>query len=418
LSNFDKMELGSSGLRRFAGRIDEEFLRELRGKKGIEIFKEMSDNDPIVGAFLFAIDMLIREVDWRVEPASDEQIDEEVAEFIESNLNDMSHTWQDLISEILSFLIFGFSYHEIVYKRRDGKASKFDDGMIGWRKMPIRAQETLFKWEFDKNGGIKGFWQQAPPRYQLVFIPIEKSLLFRTRVKKNNPEGRSVLRNAYRPWYFKKNIEEIEGIGIERDLAGLPVAYVPPNLLNPDASSQERSILNEIKDIIVNIRRDEQEGIVFPQAFDDKGNKLYDLELLSTGGRRQFDTTAIIQRYDQRISMTVLADFVLLGHEGVGSLALSEDKTDLFTLALRTWVTDIAEVFNRHAIPRLIELNGFQIEETPKLVPEKIARVDLTDISDFLQNLSMAGAPIFPDPELEEHLFSLANIPSSNRRNT
>jgi hypothetical protein len=60
-----------------------------------------------------------------------------------------------------------------------------------------------------------------------VFIPIEKMLLFRTTVQRNNPEGRSMLRTAYRPWRNKKRIEEIEGVGIERDLAGLPMARIP-----------------------------------------------------------------------------------------------------------------------------------------------------------------------------------------------
>ena len=31
-----------------------------------------------------------------------------------------------------------------------------------------------------------------------------QALLFRTKSRKDNPEGRSILRNAYRPWYFKE----------------------------------------------------------------------------------------------------------------------------------------------------------------------------------------------------------------------
>jgi hypothetical protein len=50
--------------------------------------------------------------------------------------------------------------------------------------------------------------QMAPPRYQTTVIPIEKSLLFRTSIAKGNPEGVSLLRTAYRSWYFKKRLEE------------------------------------------------------------------------------------------------------------------------------------------------------------------------------------------------------------------
>jgi hypothetical protein len=109
--------------------------------------------------------------------------------------------------------------------QKDGKTrSKYTDGKIGWRKMPIRSQETLQRWVFDESGGNMGMVQLAPPKYETTFLPIEKCLLFRSTTIKNNPEGRSFLRNAYRPWFYKKRLEEIEGIGIERDLAGLPVA--------------------------------------------------------------------------------------------------------------------------------------------------------------------------------------------------
>ena len=93
--------------------------------------------------------------------------------------------------------------------------------------MPIRAQETLFRWVFDGTGGIKAMVQMAPPGYTQRVIPIEKSLLFRTGHPQGQPRGLAILRNAYRPWFFKKRLEEFEAIGVERDLAGMPVARCP-----------------------------------------------------------------------------------------------------------------------------------------------------------------------------------------------
>ena len=174
--------------------IYEEFLHELRGKRGIEAYREMSENDDVVGAILFAIEMLVRQTDWNVEPGGDSQADIDAAEFVESCMNDMQNTWIDTISEILSFLTFGWSYHEIVYKRRMGRTkdgrtrSKYADGLIGWRKLPIRAQETLYQWEYDDEDNLKGMTQMPPPSYNLYTIPIEKALLFRTKSRKDNPE--------------------------------------------------------------------------------------------------------------------------------------------------------------------------------------------------------------------------------------
>ena len=153
-------------------------------------------------------------------------------------------------------------------------------------------------------------------------------MLFRTRSRKDNPEGRSILRNAYRSWYFKRRIQEIEGIGIERDLAGLPVIHAPEGIDIWDETMEDYTRIRAgMESMVKSIRRDEMEGVVLPHGFE--------LELLSTGGTRQFDTNAIIERYDTRIAMTVLADFIFLGHQQNGSWALSSDKTELFAMADR-----------------------------------------------------------------------------------
>ena len=149
-------ELGKTGLSHYSGTLYEEFLPSLRGLSGIKTYKEMAENSPTIGAMLFAIESTLRSVPWGVEVLA--ETDEEAAELVESCIDDMSHTWEDFISEILTMLRYGWSYFEIVYKKRegyDGKVrSKYDDKKIGWRKFAPRAQETLYRWEIDTHGGI------------------------------------------------------------------------------------------------------------------------------------------------------------------------------------------------------------------------------------------------------------------------
>ena len=417
----DFMEIGSSGLYQNMGQVREDFLRQLQGTRGYANYTEMADNDPVIGAILHSIEMMARGVDWTLEP-SDESDPRSVeqAEFVSECLTDMSMSWSDTLSSILSMLTFGFSYHEIVYKRRMGPTgdskthSKYTDNKIGWRKLPIRAQNTINKWDIDEHGGIGGAYQQDPNAYHLgeVFLPIEKSLLFRTSAKMNNPRGRSILRNAFVPWYYKRRITEIEAIGIERDLAGMPVALVPPQLLSDNATAQETAALTAIKQIVRNIKRDEQEGVVFPMAYDpDTKQPAYELKLLSTGGRRQFDTNAIITRYDQRIAMTVLADFILLGHEKVGTQALSVSKINLFLESMSAWLQSIADVFTNFGIPRLMRINGVDESLSPILRFSPPTNIDIDVIGKFVTELASAGAPLFPDTELENYLRHAAGLP-------
>jgi phage gp29-like protein len=420
----DLAEIGTTGLRRTGGTVYEEFLVSLRGRRGAKVYREMSENDPVVGSILYAIEKIILRLEWTIKPASDNDEDRDSAEFIEQCLYDMSDSWDSTLSSILSMLIYGYSFHEIVYKIRGGaatdnptKRSNFDDGKIGWRKWPVRAQETHNNWMFDQDGGIQGFEQVDPYGAGIHRIPIDKGLLFRTTSHKNNPEGKSLLRTAYRPWYFKRRIEEMEAIGIERDLAGLPIAYLPPEYLSSQATADQQAVRDSIVSIVQNVKRNEQEGIVFPLVFDDRGNKMFSIELLSSGGSRQFDTDKVISRYDQRIAMSVLSDFILLGHERVGSFALGSSKIDLWTMAVEAICKSIAEVINYHAIPRLLKLNGMKLGTTPEITYSDVSHIDLAEISDYVAKLVTAGV-IKPDDDMEEYLRGLAGLPMGEQKDT
>lgn len=415
----DFMEVGSSGLVQYGGRVEEDFLRQLQGRRGYAIYREMAENHPVIGGILSAIEMLFRSVDWTVSPSDpDDQRAVDEAEFVASCLNDMSISWQDTVNNILTMLVYGFSFNEIVYKRRqghqdDGSSSKFDDNRIGWRKLPLRAHDTVYEWKFDKNGGIQGMTQMNPlAGTGPVFIPIEKALLFRTTTKLNNPKGRSILRSAYTSYYYQKRITEIEAIGIERDLTGLPVAYVPPQLLSDNATAQESAALTEIKRIVRNIRRDTQEGLVFPLAFDpETKQKAYDIQLLTSGGRRAFNTSEIISRYDKRISMSMLSDFIMLGHDQVGTQALSVSKIELFMDSIESWLAGIADVFNSYGIPRLMKLNGVPEELSPQLKYSAPRDPELGVLGDYVSKLTASGA-MLPDDDLSDYLRELAGLPT------
>ena len=200
-----------------------------------------------------------------------------------------------------------------------------------------------------------------------------------------------------------EELQEIEGIGIERDLAGFPVLVAPEGV---DVwAPANANLLATCNQFVANIRRNAMEGLTIPAGWE--------LKLLTTGGSRQFDTSKIIERYDTRIAMTVLADFLFLGHERTGSWALSSDKTELFSMAIGAYLDTICEVFNRKAIPALLEVNGkhFADAAVPHLVHGDIETRDLTQLSAFLKDMTGIGL-ITPDDALEEYLREQAALPS------
>ncbi len=402
-------QFGTTGLRRNGSNIYEEFLPELRWPRAGKIYQEMSDNDAVIGSILYLAEMLIRGVTWSVKPASKSDVDIEAAKFVEESMNDMEMSWANVISEILSMISYGFSFHEVLYKVRRGPnetsnkyKSKYSDGRISWRAIPIRSQVSLDGWIFNEENEVVGFVQVAEPNFKRVVIPMSKGLLFRTKVSRDNPEGRSSLRNAYRSWFFKKHFEEIEGIGIERDLAGFPVLHAPEDLDLWNDEDPEMVVLRQrAEELVSSIRRDSEEGALLPHGWE--------LDLLTSGSSRQIDIGSTIERYDNRIAITLLSDIVLLGSKS-GSFALSDTKQSMLGDALQTQVDNIADVFNSNAVPQLFRYNTFEgITGYPTIVPGRIQSPSFKELALMLRAM---GLNIAGDYKLLGYLRNILCLPA------
>lgn len=397
-------ELGYTGLKVSGGQVVEDFLPQLRTlSQRVRAFEEMR-NDPTVGAVLFAIEQFVRGAQWSVEAAGDSDQEKRDADFLRENMTGMSHTWPDFVNEALTMLPFGFAVSEICYTRAS-------DGTIRWKKLPFRAQETIAEWIIDKEGGIQGImqnpdWSRGQSGY--IMIPISKLLLFRTTANKNSPEGRSVLRSAWRPYYYKKRIEVIEAIGIERNLAGYPTLWVPDELFLDN--NESRKMLQLAQEIVTRIRKDENMGAVMPKSWKDAGG----LDLLSADSSQTMDTERVIQRYDARIAMSVLSDIILMGHENAGSYALAEVKRSLLGQAMMTWLDIIEEVMNRYAVPRLFALNGRDVprKQLPRFVHGPVVNVDPKTLADIIFRLAGVDA-LRTDPELRKFLRKFLGLPEA-----
>ena len=414
--NMKLVEMGRTGLTRFGGYISEEWLPELQGRKGAEVYRKMADSDAIVGGYLFAIKEIAKSVPWFAVPANSSEEGQEDAKYLESCIYDMSMPWPSTLDEILSILTFGWGYFEKVFKIRRGPRQKdprfhsqYSDGKIGWAKWAPRAQESLNEWIYDEDTDtLIGMSQIPAPDYQERRIPLSKALHFVTTSSKGNPEGRSPLRNARRSCYMKTQIEDLEGIGIERDLVGYPTLYIPLEVFKKE-TDEATDAYNDFMDVISNIRRDEAEGILLPAVFDANGNRLYEFKLLSSSGTRQFDTSRIITRYDGRIALTVMAGFLLLGQQNQGSYALSETMSKMFYQSLMSLLDNIAETINTQAVPELFELNGWERDELPYLAHGKAEPVNLEVLGNFLGRLTDMGMVL--DDRLENHLRGIADMP-------
>jgi len=212
-----------------------------------------------------------------------------------------------------------------------------------------------------------------------------------------------VLRSGWTAYDERKKIQVIEAIGVERDLAGIPVIYVPAEMLMSDAPSDMQAALAEFHRIGKNIRADDQSHVIMPMEYDEQGNQLYKFELAGTNGRRQLDTNGIISRLAIAQLMSIMADVMFIGHEGAGSLALSRTKEAMLTSGVQSLLDEVRTILNNFAVPRLFRING-DAAPFPMLSTTPIERQDPGDFVANVLSLSQSGMPLWPDPDLDDYI--------------
>jgi hypothetical protein len=426
-----KQILGIGGLHTHDGGIRaDEFLQELKGRRAIKKFREMRDNDSIVGAVMYAIEQVLRDVPYKVVPADESDQAKAEAEFVKQVLEDMDHSFDDHISEALSSLSFGFSTFEVVYKRRVGprqkdpkKKSKFTDGRLGVRKIASRAQWTINRFEVDKRtGDILGVYQdQGFSVTKNNFIPSWKLLHYRTITTNNDPSGRSILRNAYKSYTFLNNLQSIEAIAVERELHGIPVGRMPAEYLATNATDEQKALKSQFERILRDLKNNEQGFALLPSDLyvntngEPTDQRLMDIELITSNGSRNIEIHPIIQRYQHDIARSMMAEFLMLGSEERGSYALSKSKTDLFQKSLESYINSIYDVVNKQLIERLWELNGLDLAVMPKLVPGDVSKHELKELGAYLRNLNGADISLADQVEIVDELLNSAELPPLDR---
>lgn len=406
--------LAFPGLRTSDGRILEEMKRDLLFPYSIRTYKEMS-YDPSISSALTIIKDVIRGVDWEVKPGSNP----ERAEFIKQCMDDMEDSWDSYINEALSMLEFGFSVQEKVFKFRNGRRgkykSKYDDGLIGWAKLPSRSQDTLDKWLWKDEGrqlwGVRQNLSLVPGdpskrfgKFQYISMPRSKFLLFTHDKQRGNPEGKSPLRSCYVPWKYKIEIENYEAIGVSRQFVGMPVISLPPDFLSEDADEDKQAVVNWARQTIENFNNNEQAGIVMPRSVDpDTKQDMFDFRLESVSAGAMHDTNKIVDRYESKILMSFLADVLKMGQSNVGSFALADAKTNLLAIRIAAILKQITTVINNDLIPHTFRLNGWDDEQLPYVKHGDLEELSLEDLGKYIQRVVSVGA-MEVDKDVSDHL--------------
>ena len=396
-------EVGALALRVFNGVTQDELRRELNWPNSITTYKQMSDHSAI-NAPLTLFSNIIAKATWIYKPPENATEEEKnQVKIINQMMGDMEHSWGDFIQDVLSSNVFGFCVNEKVYRKRyKANGSMYDDGIIGWKKLPIRVQESISKFIFSEDGNdvigvqqnlsaINDIYNRFSRKSNLINIPRSKFLLFRTGKHRGDPFGKSPLRDAYLAWRFLTQLEELEALGVAKDLNGIPVLRLPPQVLSADGSPENQDQRLYFENAIRNLQVGEQMGIILPALYDEQGKSLYDIELLSTDGKKNFDLNKIKEYYRGLIFISLFADILLQGVTNTGSFALGSIKNSLSGAYAERLISNIAEVIQNDLIRQTYEINSWPTDRMGKLDFDNLDNTDIESLSKYLQRVASVG---------------------------
>ena len=400
-------EQGLLGLRTSNGRIYEETQQAFRYPNFVKTINEMRNN-PTVGAAMNVYRMMISRVKWDVEApkGADEKTIQRTA-LIRSMMDDMDGSWSAFIESVIPYLEYGFAINEIVLRRRLKKnGSKFNDGLVGIKKLPTRSQETICGWIFSEDGSdlvkVEQSLQNIENAHRFlnrtndngkIEIKREKFLLFSASANKGNPEGNSIYKNIYLAFKRLELLQDQELIGVAKDIQGILKIAIPPRYLDPNASAEDKLVVAAFQKIIDNYNAGTQRGLLVPNMVDPESKlPLFTYDLLESKGSAKYDTEAIIRRLQGDILSALSVDILKLGAEGSGSFSLAESKSSVLALAIDYRLKEIAEVLNSHLMRLLFEINGWDTSELPSFVYSDIEEVSLEELSKAVQRVFSTSA--------------------------
>lgn len=388
-------ETGSTGTDLLAGILSEDYLQDLRGSDGADIYDKMRRSDPKVKMCLSAVMNPIKSASWEIEPANDSPEAEKLAEFCEYVFfNGMNKTWKKLLHEILTMVPFGFSLFERTHK------VVFDHPQWGnhirYKNFGFRSQRTIDYWIVDKDEQLSAVTQFAYGDEQCsnVDIPAKFLTLFSLDQEGNNFEGMSMLRPCYGPWVRKNTFLKLMAIGIEKFAVPTPIMRVPKGRENSEDYNRALEVLQAYTSHQSNY-------ITLPQGWD--------IETVTTS----FDASKVresISGENLEMVNAFLANFLELGQSGSGSYALSFDLSDFFLGGIEHIADQIAEVFNQGPIREIIDLNFGPQDEYPEMKVSGISDKAGAEFAKILKDLSDSNY-ITPDEPTEEHLRRRLGLP-------
>jgi len=371
---------------------------EIIRRKGWAIYKEMLNDDQVKSCLAFK-KILVAGRAFEIAPADESAEAKKQAEFVEEALERVSIN--DVFTEALSALEFGFSFAEKVYARDTWDA----DGQqyVFLKKLAHRDPEQIYI-QADVHGNVTGAQQyntNARGTNNQINVTPDKFWLFTHNKRFGNNFGTSDLRSAYRPWWAKKFIINFWNVYLER--MGSPMTVMK----YPQGASDE--LKNTLKKIMRGLSSKTE--ILIPDGVE------IDLVEATRGGSPNYETALAF--HNASIARAIL----MVGLWGQDDKANQSQGNSQSFIHLRllfkmadTISQQLAKSLMDQVVVPLLELNFPKVQK-PKFIWQDYGQFEGQVVADEIRQLHAAGI-IDMDQSDVNYVRSIMGLPLRDDDNT
>ena len=332
------------------------------------IFEEMRASDDGVQSAVDTREKLILASNWQLNAPDDTPAQRTIKEFCEDNI-------YPLLDDCLRWLgggalQYGFGLIEPVFAYADrptqntivrgGKA--FSTRKYGRKIFLIKLahirQRTIATFGLDEETGDLKFARQFAWngfQFRHVDIPVEKLLLHTYNRQGDDYWGVPPMRNIYKAWTFKNQLERLNILGIDRFGTGTPVAEAGPGWSDADFERMDA--------YLENWRSGENTYLVHPNGGA--------ISIVSAAGQMTMATLDWVKYYNLAITKAYYTQGSELGSTETGARALGEIMLQALKTIVQADVESLATTVNEKLIAPLVILNFGEQDAYPRFEPSQ-----------------------------------------------
>jgi len=333
---------------------------EARGK-GLALYDELL-RDAKIGEAMQTRKLAVVGKEWRVLPASDDQRDVEIAEFVKRQLTALPCFHLDL-EQAMDAIAKGFTIQEAMWAVKNGDVALVD----------LRHRDPR-RFAFTVGGELRLLTANQPVEGEAV--PARKFLHYVFDPRYENPYGEALLSRVYYWWWFKKHAVKFWVIFAEK--FGMPTAI---GKYPPGATKEQKA------DLLDALTAMQQEyAITFPDTMK--------AELLEAQRYGTVNTYQDLCNYcDAQIALAILGQTLTsqVGSEG-GSYAAAKVHGDVRQDYVEADAKTLSATIKSSLIPWLVDWN---FPPSPAGYPDWVLMVtpeaDLLALSERDQRLVLLG---------------------------